>query len=63
MTEIDELATRLGRIEDEREIARLIATYGPAVDAGDAANAVASRAGRRRWTHMGFPLSETFAVR
>ncbi|OMB94547.1 hypothetical protein A5739_15485 [Mycobacterium colombiense] len=36
MTEIDELTTRLRRIEDEREVARLIASYGPAVDAGDA---------------------------
>lgn len=31
----DDLAARLRRLEDEREIARLIATYGPAVDAGD----------------------------
>lgn len=32
----DELMERLRRLEDERDIARLIASYGPAVDAGDA---------------------------
>lgn len=31
----DDLAARLRRLEDERDICRLIATYGPAVDAGD----------------------------
>jgi ketosteroid isomerase-like protein len=31
----DDLAARLRRLEDERDIARLIASYGPAVDAGD----------------------------
>lgn len=36
MTEIDDLAARLRQLEDEREISRLIASYGPAVDAGDA---------------------------
>ena len=36
MTDLDELATRLRRLEDESDIARLIASYGPAVDAGDA---------------------------
>lgn len=36
MTAIDELLTRLRRLEDERDIARLIASYGPAVDAGEA---------------------------
>ena len=30
------LETRLARLEDEREIARLLAAYGPLVDAGDA---------------------------
>lgn len=35
MSEIDELSARLRRLEDERDIARLIASYGPAVDAGD----------------------------
>jgi len=35
MTDIDDLAARLRRLEDERDIARLIASYGPAVDAGD----------------------------
>jgi len=30
------LEERLTRLEDEREIARLIASYGPLVDAGDA---------------------------
>lgn len=36
MSDIDDLAARLRRLEDERDIARLIASYGPAVDAGDA---------------------------
>jgi uncharacterized protein (TIGR02246 family) len=36
MTDLEELAVRLRRLEDERDIARLIASYGPAVDAGDA---------------------------
>jgi uncharacterized protein (TIGR02246 family) len=36
MAAIDELLARLRRLEDERDIARLIASYGPAVDAGDA---------------------------
>ena len=36
MTDADELGTRLRRLEDERDISRLIASYGPAVDAGDA---------------------------
>ena len=35
MSEIDDLAARLRGLEDERDIARLIASYGPAVDAGD----------------------------
>lgn len=41
MTAIDELLTRLRRLEDERDIARLITSYGPAVDAGDADAAAA----------------------
>ncbi|OBJ48094.1 nuclear transport factor 2 family protein [Mycobacterium asiaticum] len=36
MTDIETLAARLRRLEDERDITRLIACYGPAVDAGDA---------------------------
>ena len=36
MNETGELEARLRRLEDERDIARLIASYGPAVDAGDA---------------------------
>lgn len=36
MTTPDDLAARLRRLEDERDIATLIATYGPLVDAGDA---------------------------
>jgi uncharacterized protein (TIGR02246 family) len=36
MIDVDELAMRLRRLEDERDISRLIASYGPAVDAGDA---------------------------
>jgi hypothetical protein len=31
-----ELERRLGRIEDERAIERMIASYGPLVDAGEA---------------------------
>lgn len=36
MIEVDELGTRLRQLEDERDISRLIASYGPAVDGGDA---------------------------
>jgi uncharacterized protein (TIGR02246 family) len=36
MTDPDELAARLRRLEDDRDIRQLIASYGPAVDAGDA---------------------------
>lgn len=36
MAPIYEALARLRRLEDERDIARLIASYGPAVDAGDA---------------------------
>ncbi|MCV7092154.1 nuclear transport factor 2 family protein [Mycobacterium interjectum] len=36
MTDIDDLAARLRRLEDDRDIRQLIASYGPAVDAGDA---------------------------
>lgn len=36
MTDIADLLGRIQRLEDERDIARLIASYGPAVDAGDA---------------------------
>ncbi len=35
MTDLDDMAARLRRLEDERDISRLIASYGPAVDAGD----------------------------
>jgi len=35
------LEERLTRLEDEREIARLIASYGPLVDAGDATGVAA----------------------
>jgi uncharacterized protein (TIGR02246 family) len=35
MTDLDELAARLRRLEDDRDIRQLIASYGPAVDAGD----------------------------
>jgi uncharacterized protein (TIGR02246 family) len=34
-TEFDDLAARLRRLEDDRDIRQLIAAYGPAVDAGD----------------------------
>ncbi|CAJ1587318.1 nuclear transport factor 2 family protein [[Mycobacterium] wendilense] len=36
---LTELLARVRRLEDERDIARLIASYGPAVDAADAAAA------------------------
>ncbi|MGE2721655.1 nuclear transport factor 2 family protein [Mycolicibacterium celeriflavum] len=36
MTELADLERRLRRIEDERAIERLIASYGPLVDAGEA---------------------------
>jgi uncharacterized protein (TIGR02246 family) len=35
MTDLDDLAARLRRLEDDRDIRQLIASYGPAVDAGD----------------------------
>jgi uncharacterized protein (TIGR02246 family) len=35
-TRLAELEDRLQRLEDERDIARLIASYGPLVDAGEA---------------------------
>ena len=35
MTDIEDLAARVRLLEDERDIARLIASYGPAVDAAD----------------------------
>lgn len=47
MTDIEVLAARLARLEDERDIARLIASYGPAVDAGD------SGATSRLWAEDG----------
>ncbi|MGV0603686.1 nuclear transport factor 2 family protein [Mycolicibacterium sp. XJ1904] len=37
MSELADLERRLARIEDERAIERLIASYGPLVDAGEAA--------------------------
>ncbi|WP_309240971.1 nuclear transport factor 2 family protein [Nocardia sp. BSTN01] len=39
MTELAELHRRLARIEDERAIERMIASYGPLVDAGNVAAA------------------------
>lgn len=36
---LDQVLDRLQRLEDEREIARLIASYGPAVDSADADSA------------------------
>ncbi|KUI17821.1 hypothetical protein AU192_02925 [Mycobacterium lehmannii] len=36
MTELADLERRLARIEEERAIERLIASYGPLVDAGEA---------------------------
>ncbi|BBX17847.1 hypothetical protein CRI77_16670 [Mycolicibacterium duvalii] len=38
---LHQLERRLTAVEDERDIARLIATYGPRVDAADAAGAAA----------------------
>ncbi|MGZ6778955.1 MAG: nuclear transport factor 2 family protein [Mycobacterium sp.] len=37
MSTLAELEKRLQRVEDERAVERLIASYGPLVDAGDAA--------------------------
>ena len=36
MTDLDDVVARLRRLEDDRDIRQLIASYGPAVDAGDA---------------------------
>ncbi len=36
MSDIDDIAARLRRLEDDRDIRQVIASYGPAVDAGDA---------------------------
>ena len=41
MTNIEDIAARLGRLEDEHDIAQLIASYGPAVDAANADAAAA----------------------
>jgi uncharacterized protein (TIGR02246 family) len=35
VTDLADLAARLRRLEDDRDIRQLIASYGPAVDAGD----------------------------
>jgi uncharacterized protein (TIGR02246 family) len=35
-TDSDDVVARLRRLEDDRDIRQLIASYGPAVDAGDA---------------------------
>ena len=47
MTDPDDLAARLRRLEDDRDIRQLIASYGPAVDAGD------SDAAARLWATDG----------
>ena len=47
MTDITDLLGRIQRLEDERDIARLIASYGPAGDAGD------SGATARLWAEDG----------
>ena len=36
MTDLADLERRLRKLEDERDIARIVASYGPLVDAGDA---------------------------
>lgn len=41
MNDIDDIAARLRRLEDEHNIAQLIASYGPAVDAANADAAAA----------------------
>ncbi|MFP1153645.1 nuclear transport factor 2 family protein [Mycobacterium sherrisii] len=41
MSTIDEIGARLRRLEDEHDIAQLIASYGPAVDAANADAAAA----------------------
>lgn len=38
---LDDFRRRLTALEDERDIARLLASYGPLVDAGDADGAAA----------------------
>ena len=42
-----DILTRLRRLEDQQDIAKLIASYGPSVDAGHADNAA------RLWAHDG----------
>jgi uncharacterized protein (TIGR02246 family) len=46
-TDFDDLVARLRRLEDDRDIRQLIASYGPAVDAGDA------DAAARLWSNDG----------
>ncbi|MBN3512511.1 nuclear transport factor 2 family protein [Mycolicibacterium nivoides] len=41
MTTEQQILTRLQRLEDELSIAKLVASYGPSVDAGNADNAAA----------------------
>lgn len=41
MTNIEDIAAQLRRLEDEHDIAKLIASYGPAVDAANADAAAA----------------------
>ncbi|MCP3812196.1 nuclear transport factor 2 family protein, partial [Mycobacteriaceae bacterium Msp059] len=41
MSTEQQILTRLQRLEDELAIAKLLASYGPSVDAGNADNAAA----------------------
>jgi SnoaL-like domain len=57
VSDLDELRIRIGRLEDESEITRLILTYGPAADAGLAsfAGALWTEAGIYDWDVSGDP--------
>jgi hypothetical protein len=62
--ELDELATRLRRVEDELAIQHVILTYGPAADAGETARAGALWAddGTYDWDPSTPPLEGPEAV-
>lgn len=56
MSDIAELAARLRRLEDERDLSRLIASYGPLVDAGNADGAAALWATDGGYDVENFPM-------
>jgi hypothetical protein len=64
MSMTEELLARLGRVEDELAIGRLILTYGPAADAGLAARAASvwSEDGEYDWDADGSPYMGRAAV-